>query len=153
MGRFRWVVGLVVVALVGIGVCGCSSSGGGDSKTLTFKTVESSFTAVPVLGQRSAASRPGDYVVITDKFMQDGKVVGHDNVHCTLITTKSSLCEIGVQLEKGELTLQGIGPAGGSGSFSVAITGGTGSYEHARGTVHFRSTGAKTGVETFHIAS
>lgn len=153
MGRSRTISLVVIIAVVAVGLGACSSSGGGGSKTLTFKTVESSFTAVPVSGQSSATPQPGDYVVITDNFMDGNKVVGHDNVHCTLITTKSSLCNIGVQLPKGELTLQGIGPAGGTGSFSVAITGGTGSYDHARGTVHFRSTGSKTGMEVFHIAS
>ncbi len=142
---------LAVLTAVAV-VAGCSSSSVTTTK-LAFKTEETSFTAVPVSGQQEATPQPGDYVVITDDFRSGGKKVGGDFVHCTLITTEASLCSIGVELQGGELTLEGVGPAGGSGSFDVAITGGTGKYEKARGQVHFASTGAKTGEETFTIVT
>lgn len=142
-----------VAVLAGALVAACSSSASAASTTLTYKTVEASFSAIPIAGQTSQQPQPGDYVVITDNYLQDGKIVGTDNVHCVLITAASSLCYIGVKLPKGELTLQGIGPAGGTGDFYVAITGGTGDYKSARGEAHFSSGKGNTGTETFTLDS
>jgi hypothetical protein len=84
--------------------------------TLSYETKLTSLTPVPISGQTSEAPAPGDYVVITDEYLNaKGKVVGTDVVHCILITTKQSLCNVAVQLPKGQLELQGIGPAGGTG--------------------------------------
>lgn len=120
--------------------------------TLTYTTKLTSLTRVPVAGQASATPVPGDYVVITDEYRNArGRVVGTDVVHCTLITTEKSLCNMAVQLPKGQLELQGIGPAGGAGDFTVAIIGGTGAYAGARGEASFKSGPDDTGTETFRI--
>lgn len=139
--------GLLAVALSG------GSAGAAKRQTLTFTTVETSFHAIPISGQTSSSPVPGDYVVVTDKYLQHGRVVGGDKVHCVLITTKASLCYAGVTLSQGELTLQGIGPPGAQGSFNLAITGGTASFATARGQVHFRSGAHNTGTESFSIES
>lgn len=120
--------------------------------TLSYTTKLTSLTPVPISGQTSDTPVPGDYVVITDEYLdKKGKVVGHDVVHCILITTKQSLCNVAVQLPKGQLELQGIGPAGGTGDFVVAIIGGTGAYAGARGEARIKSGANDTGTETFHI--
>lgn len=120
--------------------------------TLSYETKLTSLVPVPISGQASDAPVPGDYVVITDEYLNaKGKVVGTDVVHCILITTKQSLCNVAVQLPKGQLELQGIGPAGGTGDFVVAIIGGTGAYRSARGQARIKSGANNTGTETFHI--
>jgi hypothetical protein len=68
-----------------------------------------------------------------------------------LVTTKESICFVAVSLPKGQLELQGIGPAGGTGDFTVAVTGGTGAYANARGTATIKSGANNTGTETFHL--
>ncbi|HEX4219213.1 MAG TPA: hypothetical protein VHZ02_12625 [Acidimicrobiales bacterium] len=120
-------------------------------QTLTYTTKLLTLTPVPVAGQTSSASQPGDYVVITDSYLQGGKQVGTDDVHCILITTKQSLCFVAVALPKGQIELQGIGPAGGTGDFTVAVTGGTGAYANARGTATIKSGANNTGTESFHL--
>jgi hypothetical protein len=120
--------------------------------TLSYETKLTSLTPVPISGQTSEAPAPGDYVVITDEYLNaKGNVVGTDVVHCILITTKQSLCNVAVQLPKGQLELQGIGPAGGTGDFVVGIIGGTGAYRHARGQARIKSGANNTGTETFHV--
>jgi hypothetical protein len=119
--------------------------------TLRFATKLAKLTPVPVSGQTSAAPQPGDYVVITDDYLRDGKVVGHDIVHCILATTEHSLCFAAVDLPGGQLELQGIGPAGGSGNFTIAVTGGTGRYANARGTAQIISGPNNTGTEIFRL--
>jgi hypothetical protein len=119
--------------------------------TLRFATKLTKLTPVPVSGQTSAAPQPGDYVVITDDYLKNGKVVGHDLVHCILVTTEHSLCFAAVDLPGGQLELQGIGPAGGSGNFTIAVTGGTGRYANARGTAQIISGPNNTGTEIFRL--
>jgi hypothetical protein len=119
--------------------------------TLRFATKLTKLTPVPVSGQASATPQPGDYVVITDDYLKNGKVVGHDLVHCILVTTEHSLCFAAVDLPGGQLELQGIGPAGGSGNFTIAVTGGTGRYAHARGTAQIISGPNNTGTEIFRL--
>jgi hypothetical protein len=74
-------------------------------------------------------------------------------VHCLLATPKKSLCFAAVTLPAGQLELQGIGPAGGSGHFTIAITGGTRAYAGARGTATIISGPRNTGTEIFRIRS
>jgi hypothetical protein len=119
--------------------------------TLRFATKLGKLTEVPVSGQTSAQPQPGDYVVITDDYLKGGKVVGHDLVHCILVTTEHSLCFAAVDLPGGQLELQGIGPAGGSGDFTIAVTGGTGRYANARGTAQIISGPNNTGTEIFRL--
>lgn len=120
-------------------------------QTMTYSTKLTTLTPVPVAGQTSSASQPGDYVVITDSYSQGGKAKGTDVVHCMLVTTKESICFVAVSLPKGQIELQGIGPAGGTGDFTVAVTGGTGVYANARGTATIKSGAHNTGTETFHL--
>ena len=121
------------------------------SVRLSFTTRLTKLTAVPVAGQTSRKPRPGDYVVITDQYLAHGKVVGHDIVHCVLATKRTSLCFAAVTLPKGQLELQGIGPAGGTGDFTIGVVGGTRAYAHASGTSTIRSGPRNTGTETFRL--
>jgi hypothetical protein len=121
------------------------------SRTLSFKTRLTNLHEIPVVGQTSRKPRPGDHVVITDQYLAHGKVVGHDIVHCLLATKRTSLCSAAVSLPKGQLELQGIGPAGGAGDFTIAVIGGTRAYAHASGTATIRSGPHNTGTEMFRL--
>lgn len=159
MGARTRVIGLRVGMAIAVGAVGASTVVGQapnasaltKPQTLTYKTKLTTLTPVPVAGQTSSASQPGDYVVITDSYSQRGKAAGTDVVHCVLVTTKESICFVAVALHKGQLELQGIGPAGGTGDFTVAVTGGTGAYANARGTATIKSGAHNTGTETFHL--
>jgi hypothetical protein len=77
------------------------------------------------------APRQGDRVGFGDKLTGDD--TGYDRGVCTFLGGKSLLCTIQVQLSKGTLTVQGMLPQKANNT-PVAITGGTGAYDGARGT-------------------
>lgn len=67
-----------------------------------------------------------------------GDDTGYDRSACTVIG-KGMLCTIQVQLSKGSLTLQGMVPQRANHN-PMAITGGTGAYNGARGTAFVTDT-------------
>jgi hypothetical protein len=76
------------------------------------------------------APRQGDRLGFGDTVTGDD--TGHDRAVCTVMKG-GLLCTIQVQLSKGTLTAQGIVPER-SNKNPIAITGGTGAYDGARGT-------------------
>jgi hypothetical protein len=149
-GALALVIGGVLAAPA-LGATTATANAAPTSQTLTFKTRLTNIKRVAIPGQRSRRPAVGDSVVITDQYLAGGKVVGHDIVHCILATRRTSLCTAAVSLPKGQLELQGIGPAGGSGDFTIAVTGGTRAYAHATGTATIRSGRHNTGTETFRL--
>jgi hypothetical protein len=91
--------------------------------------------------------RPGDRFGFGDTVTGDD--TGVDRGVCTFVATNSVLCTIQVQLSKGTLSAQGRLPQR-SHSTPVAIIGGTGAYNGARGTAFVTdtsSTSSKIDVE------
>ena len=62
-----------------------------------------------------------------------GDDTGFDRGVCTIIGNKGLLCTIQVQLSKGTLSAQGMVPQRSTNT-PIAITGGTGAYDGARGS-------------------
>jgi hypothetical protein len=77
------------------------------------------------------APRPGDRLGFGDRITGDD--TGYDRAVCTIVGRPQILCTIQVQLSKGTLTVQGMLPERANRT-PVAITGGTGAYDGARGT-------------------
>jgi hypothetical protein len=77
------------------------------------------------------APRPGARLGFGDKITGDD--TGYDRGVCTFIGGKSLLCTVQVQLAKGTLSVQGMLSQRASNT-PMAITGGTGAYDGARGT-------------------
>jgi hypothetical protein len=75
--------------------------------------------------------RQGDRFGFGDKITGDD--TGVDRAVCTFIG-KKPLCNIQAQLSKGTLSLQGVLPTGRAKQLPIAVTGGTGDYDGARGT-------------------
>ena len=73
----------------------------------------------------------GDRFGFGDKITGDD--TGYDRAVCTVVGGKRLLCTIQVQLSKGTLSVQGLIPQKSTNE-PVAITGGTGAYDGARGT-------------------
>jgi hypothetical protein len=71
-----------------------------------------------------------------------GDDTGSSRIVCTAIGEKA-LCTVQVQLSKGTLSAQGIVPSR-SRNTPVAIIGGTGAYNGARGTVFATDTSSRT---------
>jgi hypothetical protein len=77
----------------------------------------------------------GDMLIFTEKlFNSRGKQIGSDAASCVRLFDATSLCTGTYKLPKGRLMVQLLQP-GPTGTYDQAITGGTGRYAGARGTV------------------
>ena len=78
----------------------------------------------------SGRPRQGQHVGFGDTISGDD--TGYDRGACTIVG-QSLLCNVQVQLSKGTLSVQGIVPQRANNT-PMAIVGGTGAYDGARGT-------------------
>jgi hypothetical protein len=137
-------MGLVVVSLLTAAVGGCGIDGRavespaeGQVEVLEFNVGTDQYEALD-LGRPGTSV--GDMDVYSGRVMNGGRMVGHGGGSCQVlhidgdkITTQ---CLITMELERGSLTVQSIWVKGTS-PLDMAITGGTGVYRNARGTVRF----------------
>ena len=106
----------------------------------------------------------GDEVIVNDQLTstRGGKggypIIGHDAGTCTLTRITSARnaladCIATAALAGGSLTVQGIDDinAGVPQPSDLAITGGTGKYARARGTLHIKDAPGHV-IYTFHLA-
>jgi ABC-type transporter Mla subunit MlaD len=89
--------------------------------------------------QNSGGFMPSGAPVPGARLGQVDKITGGDSgtsdVVCTLIGKRGfALCNIEIQLKKGTITAQAMTNLTGAANPPVAITGGTGAYDGARGT-------------------
>ncbi|MFJ3231298.1 hypothetical protein [Streptomyces sp. NPDC086787] len=133
---------------------GGGGGGGGKEETilLTARPTQSTFIDVPPPG-----TSQGDELVITGDLLQSGTTVGHFNEVCVITRAgddDSDLqCQVTLTLPKGQVTVQGVFEITGSGpgDIALAVTGGTGEYETARGSVHAVSTSPDETRLTLHL--
>ncbi|MEU3739683.1 MULTISPECIES: hypothetical protein [unclassified Streptomyces] len=82
----------------------------------------------------------GDMDVYSGIALQDGRRVGHGGGSCQVVRIEgeklTTQCLITVELERGSLTMQSLWTSG-TRSLDMAITGGTGAFSDARGTVRY----------------
>jgi hypothetical protein len=90
------------------------------------------------------APHPGDRVGFGDTITGDD--TGYDRGVCTFVGKPQLLCTIQVQLSKGTLAVQGMVPERAT-KAPIAITGGTGAYDGARGTALVTDTKNQTDVD------
>jgi hypothetical protein len=88
----------------------------------------------------SGRPRQGEHASFGDKITGDD--AGYDRAACTFVG-QSLLCDVQVQLSKGTLSVQGIVPERTKNT-PIAIIGGTGAYDGARGTALVTSVNANT---------
>jgi hypothetical protein len=82
-----------------------------------------------------AGDSPGDMLVFTEKlFDAKGTQIGSDAATCVRLFDATSLCTGTYKLPGGRLMVQLLQP-GPTGVYDQAITGGTGRFAGARGTV------------------
>jgi hypothetical protein len=93
-----------------------------------------------VLDLDRAGASLGDLYVYSGSAVQDGRTVGRGGGSCRVIhlegDTATRQCVLTLELEDGSLTMQSL-YVSGTGPLDMAITGGTGAYSNARGTVRF----------------
>lgn len=97
----------------------------------------------------------GDEAIGFSDFFQNGRKVGTGGFVCTVISLQNSLrqCESTLRLAKGDITLQGFAPfiVSFPTRFTLAITGGTGTYRDARGSMDGVNIDATHARLTVHL--
>jgi Dirigent-like protein len=164
--RRRLVAAVVVVATVSLSAVGATAVGAfaasqsqrAQALTVYAFPIGGPFIAVP--GTNPKLLSQGDETIVNDQLTVTHKrkggypIIGHDSGTCTftrIIDSREGLvnCVATAVLPGGSLTGQGLvemSSAGKPQPTDLAITGGTGKYASARGTLHLKNT---TGYEIF----
>lgn len=97
----------------------------------------------------------GDQVVFSGPLLQGGHQVGHQGGVCTTVSLQrhEAQCIATYSFGDGQITAQALVILGSPVPYDVAITGGTGRYEGAKGQVHTRPATPTNpnGILTFHL--
>jgi hypothetical protein len=119
-------------------------------RTITIR-LTSKVDQAKLVDNAPTGDSPGDVLIFTEKlFNARGKQVGTDAASCTRLFDASSLCTGVYKLRGGQIHVQLVQP-GPSGTYDQAITGGTGRYAGARGTVTVAQGGSGGDHFTFKI--
>jgi hypothetical protein len=141
------VVGSTVVVLACAGSALAASKPSAITLQLTSKLQHFSQVDNPPTGQSA-----GDLVVFTERLLNaSGQVVGSDAASCVYLFDARLLCTGAYILHAGQIQVQLVQPGlASTGVYTQAITGGTGRYAGATGTVtlHEHAAGDRF---TFHI--
>jgi hypothetical protein len=94
----------------------------------------------------------GDEFVFTSELTRHGTLVGHTGVVCTVtsVEREESQCVGTAWFAKGQITIQGL-VAGEPEEFEFPITGGTGVFEDAGGTLVVKELSDTKELLTFHL--
>lgn len=121
-------------------VVAVTASGQAAPRTIQVTQVDTAFKFVDVVPKGGAAKpfTQGDSFVIGGRLLSGSHTVGKSNLVCT--TTQpgrrgGSLCVGSLVLSGGQITFSGYNTVADVPSTVFAVTGGTGSYAGARGTV------------------
>ena len=142
---------LLVIAMVVAATGAASGSGHGQRKGKTIRVVERATTDTSVdLG--ATGDSIGDLLAFGNELFDRGNQVkvGTDQGSCVrTVPGKAYECTWTNSLAKGQITVQG--PFLDAGDSVLAITGGTGAYRKARGTMDLHARSATEFDFTFHL--
>ncbi|MBF6455973.1 allene oxide cyclase barrel-like domain-containing protein [Nocardia cyriacigeorgica] len=134
---------LAAAALIVAAVGGCSTTD--DPERPSGEQVDVIELQVQNIGYEALDLGPsgpslGDMDVFSGNAIQDGRTVGQGGGSCQTLRVDGDhvlmQCVITMELERGSVTMQSTWTRGAS-PLDMAITGGTGEYRSARGTVRF----------------
>jgi hypothetical protein len=113
-----------------------ATNGKSSTKTITLRA-SSELENAKLVDNAPTGNSPGDVLVFTERLLdRDGNVIGHDAATCTRLFDVRSLCTGTYSLRGGEIMVQLLQPGlGQTLTYEQAITGGTGRYARATGTV------------------
>ncbi len=95
--------------------------------------------------------RPGDTFGFSDR--ESGGDTGRSWATCTIVGKGGAVCQVVVSLTKGQIAAQFVVMTASNGPPKTAIiTGGTGAYNAAGGTVDIKALSQTKNVLTFHFA-
>lgn len=143
------VVGLAALTVGSVG----PATGHGDSHDDDTIRVLSTSTEDTYVDNGDAGESQGDTFVFTSKLTQRGKTVGHTGVVCTITSEVrlENLCIGTARFDDGQLAVQGLFGEDDADEFELAITGGTGDWEGASGTLVVEPLSDTKEKLTFHL--
>lgn len=141
----------VTAAAAATSVVAVTAGGKTASRTIEVTQVDRAFEFIDV-APKGGPGKPftqGDAFVIGGELLTDTKTVGKANLVCT--TTQpgpkgGSLCEGALVLPTGEITFTGYNTVADVPATVFAVTGGTGSYAGAHGTVSTKDVKGRTAI-------
>ena len=146
--KYGLAVAAALVLVIGsITVAFASSSGRGsaDHRVQVIRLVAKGVQETNLdLGKKGFSQ--GDQELVALNLFRDGKKIGEAGNLCQFVrVTKASatdLCQVDMSLPAGQITAQGLvrSTPAGPGTFFLAITGGTGTYQTAHGQVKITAT-------------
>ena len=145
------VLGVVALAAGSMGPATGNGGGGhhdhGDKVRVLSTNTEEAFVDV---GEPDFSL--GDEFVFTSDLTKYGKLVGHTGVVCTItsVEREESQCVGTASFYKGQITIQGL-LAGEPEEFELPITGGTGAFEGAGGTLVVKELSDTEELLTFYL--
>ena len=138
----------MAAAVVG-GVSLAQAGSSSNDRTFVLNEVDVSSANVNISHTKQGA--PGDEFIIRFNLLdQHGKKAGWGEVVCTQVIGPRSQCQATARLDGGDLTVSGLNPFVGK-QFTLAITGGTGRYDRARGQLTRIGTGRYTARDVFDL--
>ena len=139
--RVGWMLAGAIVGILAVGPWQSRSEAGTGPATIRINDLELAVTRVDI---GSPGTSPGDVEIVRVRLLQRGTrdVIGHGELVCTFVdTVRSRVCRGTYTLPKGKLVV------GGSilyrQFYDLAVLGGTGLYDNARGTLTVTRTHRK----------
>ncbi|MGX1975078.1 allene oxide cyclase barrel-like domain-containing protein [Streptomyces kronopolitis] len=149
---------LVFCAQPAAAVTGSGGGGGYPSGEEVFQLTAQQTQGTFVDVDGSSGPSLGDEFVVSGNLLRGSTAVGTYSEICTLTRTAPAdefdlQCAADLALPQGQLTLQGgfTVTSAGPGDIDLAITGGTGRYRTAHGTVHGVATSSTETRLTVHL--
>jgi allene oxide cyclase len=145
-------VGILLVAALVVAATGAASGHGHHGKGKTIRVVERATTDTTV-DNAPAGDSIGDLLAFGNELFdrRNQEKVGTDQGSCVrTVPGKAFECSWTNSLAKGQITVQG--PFLDAGDSTMAITGGTGAYRNARGTMDLHARSATVFEFTFHLS-
>jgi hypothetical protein len=125
---------IVLIAIGALALSAAPAGAKGHGRTVTIKA-SSRIDQVHLVDNAPTGDSAGDVLVFTEKlFNARGRQIGTDAASCVRLFDVTSLCTGVYKLRGGQLMVQLVQP-GPTGTYDQAITGGTGRFAGARGTV------------------
>jgi hypothetical protein len=161
MPRRGWVAvtGLTVLVSAGLLAAGGGAQAPGERTfTLTIREGSEGFVDNPPQGSRRRPRiSPGDEVVFTQRAFDAANArVGTVYAHCIAVRGGTEAratfhCDGNYVLRDGAIAVSAAFRGSEGGNLTIAVTGGTGAYEGARGSITSREASGNATEDTVHL--
>lgn len=152
LGTVGTVIAVAAFAVGSVGPATGQTSATNNGDDHRFVSVLSTNTEEAFIDAGERGFSLGDSFVFSSRLTRQGETVGHTGVVCTITSVRmeESQCVGTAWLRRGQISIQGL-LAGEPEEFEFPITGGTGAFEGAGGTLVVREISNTKERLTFHI--